>query len=61
MRNQTSLNLLAEVNVTDYMRIGYAFDAFVNSIGPFSNGVHEIFIGFDFTTNKSVAISPRYL
>ncbi len=61
VRNQTTLNILTEVNVTDYMRIGYAFDAFVNSLGPFSNGVHEIFIGFDFTTDKSTIISPRYL
>lgn len=59
-RNQTSMNFLLDINVTDFFRIGYSYDAFLNSLSIASNGVHEIFVGFDFTTDKSQNVSPRY-
>lgn len=60
-RNQSSVNLLLDVNVTDFMRVGYAYDILINQLSQYSRGSHEIFIGFDFDLKKSQIISPRYL
>lgn len=60
-RNQSSVNFLIDVNVTDYMRMGYSYDALLNKLSQYSRGTHEIFIGFDFDLKKSQTISPRYL
>jgi len=60
-RNKSSINLLLDVNVTDYLRIGYSYDILLNQLSNYSKGTHEIFIGFDFDIKKSQTISPRYL
>lgn len=60
-RNQTSMNFLLEVNITDYMRAGYSYDAFINKLNTASGGAHELFVGFDFTTKKTKTVSTRYL
>lgn len=61
LRHTSSINLLLDVNVTDFMRIGYSYDFLVNQLANFSSGSHEIFVGFDFDLKKSQTISPRYL
>lgn len=60
-RNRTNLNFLFEFNVTDYFRAGYSYDAFLNGLNPATSGAHELFIGFDFSRDKSKVTSPRYL
>jgi len=60
-RNNTSLNFLLDVNVTDYIRMGYSYDIFMNSINQASRGAHEFFIGFDFGSKDIKTVSPRYL
>lgn len=61
-RNQTTLSILLDVNITDYMRVGYAYDAFLNRVNLASSGAHEIFIGFDLNTSKEAkTVSTRYL
>ena len=61
VRDVTSINLLLDVNVTDYLRIGYSYDILTNQLANYSKGTHEVFIGFDFDIKKSQTISPRYL
>lgn len=61
VRNLSSLNFLVDFNVTDYIRIGYAYDMTLNKIKNYSNGSHEVLIGFDFNTKKGIPASPRYL
>ena len=61
LRNQTSINFLLDANITDYLRVGYAYDLFVNELSSVSAGAHEIFIGFDFKTKKATTTSTRYL
>jgi type IX secretion system PorP/SprF family membrane protein len=60
-RNKTSVNFLLDVNITDFMRVGYAYDLFVNKLNTGSSGAHEIFIGFDFNPKKTTTTSTRYL
>ncbi len=60
-RNQTSVNFLLDANITDFMRVGYAYDLFINKLSSASAGAHEIFIGFDFNNKKQKTTSTRYL
>ena len=63
-RNESSINFLTEWNITDFLRIGYAYDYSTNKLAEYNKGSHEIFLGFDFSLkgskNKKL-ISPRYL
>jgi type IX secretion system PorP/SprF family membrane protein len=61
LRNQSSLNVLFDFNVTDFLRVGYSFDMFSNNLGRQSVGVHEFFLGFDFNLKQTKSVSPRYL
>lgn len=60
-RNLSSVNFLVDFYVTDYLRIGYSYDLTLNKLQKFSNGSHEILIGFDFNVKKPIITSPRYL
>ncbi len=61
LRNISSLNFLVDVNVTDYLRIGYSYDMSLTKLKNYTHGSHEFLIGFDFNVTKSTIISPRHL
>jgi type IX secretion system PorP/SprF family membrane protein len=62
LRSSASVVLMTDINITDFMRIGYAFDyAFTKIQSYVTGGSHEIFIGFDFNLKKNTSVSPRYL
>jgi type IX secretion system PorP/SprF family membrane protein len=60
-RQNSSVNLLLNFNITDFMRIGYSYDYQYNQLNIVSKGAHELFLGFDFSLNKVKVLSPRYL
>jgi len=60
-RTSNDLILIAEFNITHYLRAGYSYDLTLGRIQKYNSGSHEIFIGFDFDISKSKTISPRYL
>jgi hypothetical protein len=52
---------MAEWNITNQLRIGYAFDYTLSAISDYSNNSHEVMLGYDF--GKEVDLksrSPRY-
>ena len=61
VRNFTGIVAMLDVNITDFMRIGYAFDYAFTKLQNYNSGSHELFIGFDFNLKKNNAVSPRYL
>lgn len=61
VRNSSSINFMTDINVTDFMRVGYAFDLTVNALNPYTKGTHEVLIGFDFDVKNKQTVSPRYL
>lgn len=61
LRNTSSIVLMTDINITDFMRIGYAYDLNYNKLGAYNKGSHEIFIGVDFNLKNHQTISPRYL
>ncbi|UKN02366.1 type IX secretion system membrane protein PorP/SprF [Paracrocinitomix mangrovi] len=60
-RNTSSIVFMTDINITDFMRVGYAFDLNYSKIGAYTKGSHEIFLGFDFNLKDKQTISPRYL
>ncbi|MEO9533255.1 MAG: type IX secretion system membrane protein PorP/SprF [Crocinitomicaceae bacterium] len=61
LRNTSSVVIMTDINITDFMRVGYAYDINYNKLGNYNKGSHEIFLGFDFNLKNSQSISPRYL
>ncbi len=60
--NISSIVFMTDVNITDFMRIGYAFDVSLGKLAAYAQGSHELFIGFDFNLkNNKKDVSPRYL
>ncbi len=60
-RNRSSVNFMTEFNITDFLRLGYAYDLSINKLSNYNKGSHEIFIGFDFNLKSKKVVSPRYL
>jgi type IX secretion system PorP/SprF family membrane protein len=60
-RSLSSINLITEFNITDFLRLGYSFEMPVNRLKKFTMGTHELFVGFDVNIGKSRHVSPRYL
>ena len=55
-----SLAGMIELNATDFLRIGYAYDIWMKpSVQNLQT--HEIFIGYDFRFSKKTTESPKYL
>ena len=52
---------LFQFQLTEKLKLGYAYDFGFNKIGKVGGGSHEIMIGYDFNIFKSKMVSPRYL
>ncbi len=52
--------LMAQYQVNDQFRIGYAFDLTTTKIGAYNAGTHEVMLSYDFRFIKGRTISPRY-
>lgn len=59
-RIEDSMNFLVHYQLTDQLRVGYAFDLTESELRRYSNGTHEIMVGFDFQFNKKKIMTPRY-
>ncbi|MBL0343397.1 MAG: type IX secretion system membrane protein PorP/SprF [Bacteroidetes bacterium] len=59
-RTEDSFAGLAAFQVTPQLRIGYSFDYTTTELNNYSNGTHEITLGYDFSFNKKKVVTPRY-
>lgn len=60
-RTGDAVIFMAEYNITDMLRIGYAYDWTTTDIGNYSNGSHEVMLGLDFGKDVKLKVrSPRY-
>lgn len=60
LNKENSMVGMVEVFATDQLRIGYAYDFNLNKVGGYSNGSHEISVGFYFRKKGTRMLSPRY-
>lgn len=59
-RTNSAFVMMAEFQITQQLRVGYAFDATTNAIRTYQSGSHEIMVGFDFTQKLVKIKHPRY-
>lgn len=59
-RSFDSIDLLAELQLNDQFRLGYAYDITTTDLRKVNSGSHEIMINYRFVVNKSKIITPRY-
>ena len=61
-RTGDAAGLLAGLNITDQLALGYSFDwSFVNTTVTYNGGSHEIMLRYDFIYKSDDKIrSPRY-
>lgn len=55
-----SFGLLAQYQVNDQFRVGYAFDLTTTRIGAHNAGTHEVMLNYDLRFLKGRTVSPRY-
>ena len=59
-RHQAAAGLNIMYNISQNLRIGYAYDYQLTSLQKFSLGSHEIMISYDLRTKAKGFKSPRY-
>ncbi|NJN26331.1 MAG: type IX secretion system membrane protein PorP/SprF [Cyclobacteriaceae bacterium] len=59
-RSVSSLNALIQMQVTNHLRLGYAYDAPLAKNKSVSTASHEILLSYYFTFDKRDVINPRY-
>lgn len=47
-RNQDAVSIILGTNLTDFMRLAYAYDYVTSDINDLSSGSHEVVLGFQF-------------
>jgi type IX secretion system PorP/SprF family membrane protein len=51
---------IMEVEITDFLRLGYSYDYYLNRNGSYNSGTHEFMLGFDISGIKTKLSSPRF-
>jgi type IX secretion system PorP/SprF family membrane protein len=59
-RTEDSFSALGTFQVTPKLRIGYSYDYTTTELSNYSNGTHEINLGYDFSFTKKKIVTPRY-
>ncbi len=60
-RTDKSIELLAHVQATKRINIGYAYDYMVSGLNGYSGGTHEIVIGYDVVHDNPKFLTPRFI
>ena len=59
-RYGNAFGAMAQYQVNEQLRVGYAFDMTTTRIGAYNAGTHELMVGYDFKFTKGRTVSPRY-
>lgn len=60
-RSNKDMVVYTQINLTEKLKLGYAFDFGLSSIAKIGNGTHEVMLSYDFNVFKSKMLSPRHL
>ena len=55
-----AVGAMMQLQVTNQLKVGYAYDVSANDLSTFNNGTHEILIGWEFNFGREKVRSPRY-
>jgi type IX secretion system PorP/SprF family membrane protein len=59
-RTEDSFAGIVNIQLTNQLRVGYSYDYTTTSLSNYSNGTHEINLGYDFSFRKKKVVTPRY-
>jgi type IX secretion system PorP/SprF family membrane protein len=59
-RTGDAIAAIGEYQITPRLRVGYTYDFTTSIMNKYSNGTHEIVIGYDFRSEKIKMKNPRY-
>ena len=59
-RNEDALAAIAQVNITNQLRVGYSYDFAISKLSGRSDGSHEISLSYDIEFKSKKLKSPRY-
>lgn len=59
-RPSNSANTIIEVQITDQLRFGYAYEFGINDLNKATNGSHEFLLNFQLRKSKKGVVNPRY-
>jgi type IX secretion system PorP/SprF family membrane protein len=59
-RHNAAVGANVVYNITPQLRIGYAYDYSITTMGKYNPGSHEVILGFDFLQKSKALKSPRY-
>ena len=59
-RTDDSVTAMINFLISDFVRIGYAYDSIQSELNFITKASHEIFINFDINLRAKVSRSPRY-
>lgn len=60
MRLGNSFGVMAQYQINDQFKAGYAFDLTTSQLSAYNAGTHELMIGYDLRFSRGRTISPRY-
>jgi type IX secretion system PorP/SprF family membrane protein len=55
-----AFGFMLQAQVTQQLKIGYAFDLTTSELGAYNSGTHEVLVNFDFSFGRGRVRSPRY-
>lgn len=58
-RNQDAVVLMAGITFMENIRLGYAYDYTTSQLKDYSNGSHEVMLGYCFNVKKKVPVSTK--
>jgi len=59
-RTSSTIAAVFKYEISHQFQIGYSYDYYLGELSKYSNGAHEIFLGFNYNVFKSRMRSPRY-
>lgn len=59
-RIEDSLGFMLQYQLSNQVRVGYAYDLTNSKIRTYSNGTHELMVSYDFNFSKRRVKNPRY-
>jgi type IX secretion system PorP/SprF family membrane protein len=59
-RTGDAVSGLLELQITNQLRLGYAYDQTISRLVKYNQGTHEIMLRFEFGWEKGKVLSPRY-
>jgi type IX secretion system PorP/SprF family membrane protein len=59
-RVANAFGFMVQFQLSQQLKIGYAYDLTTNELGSYNSGTHEILINYDFSFGRGRVRSPRY-